>query len=171
MTTHNFCFYLQNWLIQTSQTGGQQYSDTSPFSIPWLNPCQMMCMQYTGNPCLLSLSLSPMIFMCCAYRLVCFRQKLSQWWNQGSLTERNSTVDLLVLACHDKLLFILEILFTIVTKQATLLRRLTVLSLSLHLVFPAYTNKKVFQFFIFIRLWTSKSSSKDYCTTRISTII
>jgi hypothetical protein len=25
---------LQNRLIQTSQTGGQQYSDTSPFSIP-----------------------------------------------------------------------------------------------------------------------------------------
>ena len=35
-TTDNFCFYLQNWLIQTSQTGGQWYSDTSPFSIPWL---------------------------------------------------------------------------------------------------------------------------------------
>jgi len=27
---------LQNSLIQTSQTGGQWYSDTSPFSIPWL---------------------------------------------------------------------------------------------------------------------------------------
>ena len=37
MTTDNFCFYLQNRLIQTSQTGGQQYSDTSPFSIPWPN--------------------------------------------------------------------------------------------------------------------------------------
>jgi hypothetical protein len=35
MTTDNFCFYLQNRLIQTSQTGGQQYSDPSPFSIPW----------------------------------------------------------------------------------------------------------------------------------------
>ncbi len=34
MTTDNFCFYLQNRLIQTSQTGGQQYSGTSPFSIP-----------------------------------------------------------------------------------------------------------------------------------------
>jgi hypothetical protein len=33
----NFCFYLQNRLIQTSQTGGQWYSDTSPFSIPWPN--------------------------------------------------------------------------------------------------------------------------------------
>ncbi len=30
MTTDNFCFYLQNKLIQTGHTGGQQYSDTSP---------------------------------------------------------------------------------------------------------------------------------------------
>jgi hypothetical protein len=34
MTTDNFCFYLQKRLIQTSQTGGQRYSDTSPFIIP-----------------------------------------------------------------------------------------------------------------------------------------
>ncbi len=37
MTTDNFCFYLQNRLIQSSQTGGQWYNDTSPFSIPWWN--------------------------------------------------------------------------------------------------------------------------------------
>jgi hypothetical protein len=30
MTTENFCFYLQNRLIQASQTGGQWYSDTLP---------------------------------------------------------------------------------------------------------------------------------------------
>jgi hypothetical protein len=30
ITTDNFCFYLKNRLIQTSQTGGLQYSDTSP---------------------------------------------------------------------------------------------------------------------------------------------
>jgi hypothetical protein len=36
MTTDNFCFYLPNRLIQTSQTGGQWYTDTSPFSIPWI---------------------------------------------------------------------------------------------------------------------------------------
>jgi hypothetical protein len=41
MTTDNFCFSLQNRLIQTSQTGGQRYSDTSPFSIPWLNVSSM----------------------------------------------------------------------------------------------------------------------------------
>jgi hypothetical protein len=35
MTTDNLCFYFQNRLIQTSQTGGRRYSDTSPFSIPW----------------------------------------------------------------------------------------------------------------------------------------
>jgi hypothetical protein len=34
MTTDNFWFYLQNRLIQTSQTGGLWYSDTPPFSIP-----------------------------------------------------------------------------------------------------------------------------------------
>jgi hypothetical protein len=34
MTIDIFWFDLQNRLIQTSQTGGQQYSDTSPFSIP-----------------------------------------------------------------------------------------------------------------------------------------
>jgi len=39
MTTDNFCFYLQSRLIQTSQTGGQQYSDTSLFSIPWTGTC------------------------------------------------------------------------------------------------------------------------------------
>jgi hypothetical protein len=31
MATNTICFYLQNRLIQTSQTGGQW----SPFSIPW----------------------------------------------------------------------------------------------------------------------------------------
>jgi hypothetical protein len=41
MTTDNFCFYLQNRLIQTSQTGGQQYSDTSPFNIPCPNHGQL----------------------------------------------------------------------------------------------------------------------------------
>ncbi len=35
MTTNNFCFYLQNKLMQTSQTGGQLYNDTSPISFPW----------------------------------------------------------------------------------------------------------------------------------------
>ncbi len=33
--TDNFCFYLQNRLIKTSQTGDQWYSDTSPCSIPY----------------------------------------------------------------------------------------------------------------------------------------
>jgi hypothetical protein len=36
-TTDNFCVYLQNRLIKTSQTGGQWYIDTSPFSIPWVS--------------------------------------------------------------------------------------------------------------------------------------
>jgi hypothetical protein len=47
MTTDNLCFYLQNRLIQTSQTGGTVIlpplvfpaliSDTSPSSIPCTN--------------------------------------------------------------------------------------------------------------------------------------
>jgi hypothetical protein len=37
MTPDNVCFYLQNRLILTSQTGGQWYSDASPFSIPGLD--------------------------------------------------------------------------------------------------------------------------------------
>jgi hypothetical protein len=34
MITDNFCFYLPNRLIQTGQTGGQWYSDTSPLVFP-----------------------------------------------------------------------------------------------------------------------------------------
>jgi len=37
MTADNYHFYLQNRLILTGQTGGQLYSDTSPFSVPWYN--------------------------------------------------------------------------------------------------------------------------------------
>ncbi len=42
LTTDNICFYLQNRLIQTSQTGGQGYSDISPFSIPWHLPSKTL---------------------------------------------------------------------------------------------------------------------------------
>jgi hypothetical protein len=42
MTSENICFYLQNRLIQTSQTGGQWYIDTSPFSIPCLDNTAMV---------------------------------------------------------------------------------------------------------------------------------
>jgi hypothetical protein len=38
MITDNFCCYLQNRLIQTSVSGGQRYSETCLFSIPWLVP-------------------------------------------------------------------------------------------------------------------------------------
>jgi hypothetical protein len=41
MTTDNFCFHSQNRLIQTSQTGGQWYSD-SPFGIPWSDHGQLV---------------------------------------------------------------------------------------------------------------------------------
>jgi hypothetical protein len=49
---------------------------------------------------------------------------------------RLSMVDLLVLTSLDQLIFVLKILFTLVSKQATLMRRSAVLSLPLQLVFP-----------------------------------
>jgi hypothetical protein len=49
---------------------------------------------------------------------------------------RFSTVDLLVLTGLDQLLFILKVLFTFLKKPATLMRRSTVQSLPLQLVFP-----------------------------------
>jgi len=49
---------------------------------------------------------------------------------------RLSTVDLLVLSSLDQLSFILKILFSSFTKQATLMRRSKVLSLSPQCVFP-----------------------------------
>jgi len=57
---------------------------------------------------------------------------------QGTLTEGEglNTFDVLVLASWDQVLFILKILFTFFTKQATLKRRLTVLRFPLLLVFP-----------------------------------
>jgi len=55
------------------------------------------------------------------------------WIEQGSLTERErlNTVDLIVLTSLDELLFIFKMLFTFFTKQVTLMRRSTVLSLPL----------------------------------------
>jgi hypothetical protein len=53
------------------------------------------------------------------------------YWRRGL-----NTTDLLVLTSLDQLLFILKILFMYLTKQATLSRRSTVLSLPCQLVFP-----------------------------------
>ncbi len=52
-------------------------------------------------------------------------------FEEGSLTERGRlrTVALLVLTILDQLLYKLEILFTFFTKRATLMRRLTLMSL------------------------------------------
>jgi len=53
--------------------------------------------------------------------------------------ERLSTIDLFVLTGSDQLIFVMKILFTFVTKQAALLKRTTLLSLPLQLVFPDLT--------------------------------
>ncbi len=52
------------------------------------------------------------------------------------LKGRLSTVDLLVLTSLDQVIFIMKILFNFVTKQTTLMRRSTVLSVPTQLVFP-----------------------------------
>jgi hypothetical protein len=65
----------------------------------------------------------------------------------SSLTEgearRHSTVDLPVLTSLDQFIFILITLFIFFTKQTTLMRRSTVLSLPLQLVFPDMGIRKV----------------------------
>jgi hypothetical protein len=62
--------------------------------------------------------------------------------NQGSLTEGGSisTVDLLVLTSFDQFFIYFKALYPFVTKQVTLMRRSTVLSLPLQLEFPANTE-------------------------------
>jgi hypothetical protein len=45
MTTDKFCFYLQNRLIQTSQTGGQWYSDIPPLVFP--GSSKLVCLSLT----------------------------------------------------------------------------------------------------------------------------
>ncbi len=45
MTTDNFSFHLQNRLIQTSQTGGQQCIDISHFSIPCSSKHSSLCVR------------------------------------------------------------------------------------------------------------------------------
>jgi hypothetical protein len=64
------------------------------------------------------------------------------YW-RGSL----STVDLLVQTSLDQVLSILKILFSYITKEATLVRKSIVLSLPFQLVFLAGTNLKNHSFF------------------------
>jgi hypothetical protein len=65
--------------------------------------------------------------------------------SQGSLSEgkRLGTVDLLVLTSLDQLVFILK-MFSFVTKQATLMRRSTVLSIPPQLVADIFITGLVF---------------------------
>jgi len=65
---------------------------------------------------------------------------------QGSFTEwgRLGTVELLDLTCLNRLLFILKILFTLLTKQASLMRRSNVWSFTPRLVFPGKSYKNFF---------------------------
>ncbi len=44
-----FAFICKNRLIETSQTGGQRYSDTSPFSIPFMLGLNWEDLKYFSN--------------------------------------------------------------------------------------------------------------------------
>jgi hypothetical protein len=60
-------------------------------------------------------------------------------FKKGTLTKeegRLSTADILILTSLEQLLLTFQTLFTLFTKQATLMRRSTVLSLPLQVVFP-----------------------------------
>ncbi len=81
------------------------------------------------RPTVLILSLQ-LVFLVCIGREVLLKKKLS-------------TVDLLVLPILDLLLYILKLLITFFTKQATLVRRSNVLNLPLHLVFPVCIGREV----------------------------
>jgi hypothetical protein len=56
--------------------------------------------------------------------------------------EKLVTVDLLVLTSLDQLILKLKILFGFVTKQATLMRKSTVLSIPLQLGFPGRADRE-----------------------------
>ncbi len=43
------CFYLQNRLVQTSQTGGQRYSDTSPLVFPGCVKLNDQCIHWESS--------------------------------------------------------------------------------------------------------------------------
>jgi hypothetical protein len=74
-----------------------------------------------------------LLYFCCD--VIIYRVSYGEA-REALLEGRLNTVDLLVLTSLDQLIFILKILFTCFTQQATLMRRSTVLSLPLQLVFP-----------------------------------
>ncbi len=78
------------------------------------------------------------VYYSCKSVFMLIPETIKRLLTQGNLTEVEGfgTFGLLVLNSFDQLLFILKILFTFVTKQATLIRRSIVLSLSLQQVLP-----------------------------------
>jgi len=71
---------------------------------------------------------------------------------------RLGTIDLLVLTSLHQLIFIMKILFTLNTKRAILIRRSTVLSLSLQLVFPVTGLQRIPIFKVTLILFFNESS-------------
>jgi hypothetical protein len=79
MTSDNFCFYLPNKLIQTSQTGGQWYCDTSPFSIPCSQIYELSWLTLSLSLSLsLCLSLSLSIYLSLSLSIVLLAHTISK---------------------------------------------------------------------------------------------
>ncbi len=112
------CQLSYSW-FQASQTGGQKYSDTSPFSIPWLY---------------------------CLYALLIM---VARWQNtrpgKSYWGGRLSTVDLLALTSLYQLVFILKILFFLFYKTSYLNEEVNCPELSPQLVFPDSTHNPKIQ--------------------------
>ncbi len=141
MRTDNFCFYLQNRLIQTSQTGGQWYSDTSHFSIPWYKevnhtdpstsiriPC------YVRHNTRIGIVIAGWPMEVAKGQYTCL---IILMLRQGSLTEGKSKYSWP--PCTNQIRsarFYFENIIFLFYKTSYLMRRSTVLSLPPQLVFP-----------------------------------
>ncbi len=146
MTTDNCCFYLQNRLIQTSQTEGQPYSDTSPFSIPchnlslgwltgilfWLESFPQFWTDpyWSGSRLQTRASLIPSRAQCYKTFDIRYQGILAERGESVRLTSLDSLVQTSYFSCWNYV-------FLFFTKQPILIRRATALSLPLQYGFCA----------------------------------
>jgi hypothetical protein len=94
MTTDNFCLYLQNRLIQISQTWGQRYSDTSPLVFPDPSVCVWSSVSLSSPSCLSTL------YVCLSYIFASLSLSLLSWWPGGKCF--NNLFRLLCRSCPEE---------------------------------------------------------------------
>jgi hypothetical protein len=100
------CQLPYNW-IQTSQTGGQWYSDTSPFSIPWPKGQKRASIYFSKTTCGITLSqlLNYLVLLVSYYKVRFFRKKsqdffLVKWVPDWGMEQRESGKTLLCRCCN-----------------------------------------------------------------------